>query len=251
MKKFVNFVVMAVVIVFSNAASADLIAHWSFDNDWSDSAGTFDLTNSGASIVSGGKIGGAASFSGSSQYASVTFATNAMFNPSEDYTVMAWYKLNIADITGSNRYQVFESGVNYTASYGLRDVSGVDYGQPFINTSDGYTNINVNPGANQQWHHIAITFNHLTTDLTAYVDGIYAGTLDYTGTLKGSTAFYVGTYRSANGRFWNGLIDDVAVFNNIVSSADIAYYAQGNAVPEPATVGLLALGGLLFARRRK
>jgi hypothetical protein len=261
MKKFVNVVMMVVVMVFSNIASADLIAHWTFDNDFTDvSANSFDLTNSGASIVSGGKIGAAASFSGSSQYASVTFATNAMFDPSEDYTVMAWYNLNISDIAAGTssagvRYQVFESGSNYTASYALRDLDSDslgDIGQVYTQNATGAaSNMTFSTGANQTWHHIAITYNHLTGVVNAYLDGSLANTMTRSGTLKDSTSFYVGTFRSHNGRYWNGLIDDVAVFDNIVSTTDIQYYAQGNAIPEPATVALLALGSLLFAGRRK
>jgi hypothetical protein len=263
MKKsvLVNVVVMVLVALFSNAASANLLAHWSFDTDFTDvSSNSFDLTAvNGAGIVSGGRIGGAASFSSASnQYASVAFTENAMFDPSEDYTVMAWYYLDVADITagtGGPRYQVFESGGNYTASYALRDLSTDtlgDIGQIYTqNTSGAASNTTFSPGANQQWHHIAVTFDHLTGIFNAYVDGAFAGTMTRSGTLKPSSSFFVGEYRnpSSSPRAWEGLIDDVAVFDNIVSTSDIQHYAQGYAVPEPATVCLLALGSLLFTRR--
>jgi len=48
-------------------------------------------------------------------------------------------------------------------------------------------------------------------------------------------------------RNFDGLIDDVAVFDNVVSTSYIEYLAAGNAITEPATLSLLGLGcvGLL------
>jgi len=53
--------------------------------------------------------------------------------------------------------------------------------------------------------------------------------------------------------FFNGFIDDVQYYTNALSAEEVAYlYANpGIAVPEPATLTLLALGGVAFLRRRR
>ena len=48
-------------------------------------------------------------------------------------------------------------------------------------------------------------------------------------------------------RFFNGLIDDVAVYNRALSAQEIY---QIYSIPEPATLLLLGLGGLALRKRR-
>jgi hypothetical protein len=216
---------------------------------------------------------------------------------------------------------VFESGLNttgyYTASYGLKhDATLGDIGQVYTYTGSA-ANMTFSPGANKDWHNIAVTYNHSTGVVNAYVDGVFANTMTKTGTLKSSAFFVIGEYRnpSTSPRAWEGLIDDVAVYDNALSVQIVAAnYAMGlfeglnvenaeianlltafnnqtselinghnwayktgltgvigtiggniannNAfvildgsgngmmIPEPATVCLLTLGSLLFAKRR-
>jgi D-aminopeptidase len=51
------------------------------------------------------------------------------------------------------------------------------------------------------------------------------------------------------GQSFNGLIDDVRIYDEDLSEA--AIMAAMNNVPEPSSAGLLALTGLLFLRRRR
>jgi hypothetical protein len=51
------------------------------------------------------------------------------------------------------------------------------------------------------------------------------------------------------GMSFNGLIDDVRIYDEDLSEA--AIMAAMNNVPEPSSMGLLALTGFLFLRRRR
>ncbi len=192
--------------------------------------------------------GGAAYFDRiESQYAQTDASP---FTTDGDYSIVAWYYLNVTDVIGSNRYFVFESE-NYAVSYGLRDLSGTDSGQFYTNTSTGAPHDEFASGDNQMWHHIAITYDASTGVTNAYLDGDSAGSVTQDGTLDPTSFLVIGGHRSGTGRNFHGMIDDVAVFDEVISTDYISHLAGGNPVPEPATLMLLGLGGLSLLRKRR
>lgn len=86
------------------------------------------------------------------------------------------------------------------------------------------------------WHHFALTRSGGTMSL--YINGVLAGSADVTGEtfdLSNSAANYIGattdlsTAEHAPGRFWNGMIDEVEIFNRALSSTEVAaIYAVGS-----------------------
>jgi hypothetical protein len=73
------------------------------------------------------------------------------------------------------------------------------------------------------WHHFALTRNGTT--FTLYIDGSVAGSTSYSGVvdLSNTTHNTIGA-RTTSGTpdlFWNGMIDEVEVFNRALSQADI------------------------------
>ena len=120
------------------------------------------------------------------------------------------------------------------------------------------------------WHFVAFTYDGTATNATGnlnfYTAAGLGGTVSNIGTgylaatipdFTGATVAVGnngGTLSAGSGRPIDGSVDDIRIYSGIASLADlqnIAINADVNAVPEPATLGLLSLGGLTLARRRR
>jgi len=79
-----------------------------------------------------------------------------------------------------------------------------------------------------EWHHIAGTFNG--ANINVYLDGVLdasAITTEPIGT--NSLNVLIGDNPEATGRYWDGLIDDVRIYDYALSQSEIAYLASAGA----------------------
>jgi hypothetical protein len=106
-------------------------------------------------------------------------------------------------------------------------------------------------------HHYVLTYNGDTGAMNVYKDGVptLTGTAATQASLPWASInnFEIGA--ASFGAFWpGGQVDDFAIFNHELSQAEVnTARTQGIAglVPEPSTVAILGLGGLLLLRRRR
>lgn len=124
--------------------------------------------------------------------------------------------------------------------------------------NDIHGGANVNDG---QWHHFVGTSDAASNVHTLWIDGVNMASQGLTGSITSdpNLPLMVGENPQANGREWNGEIDDVAIWNRALSESEILQIFNAGqagtslgAIPEP-TVGLLGLLslGLLTIRRRR
>lgn len=161
-----------------------------------------------------------------------------------NYSIEAWVKLEPFEedtarrIFGANYGFGVENGRMVFTTFGRKD-----YFAPVGN--------DVTPDA---WHYLAVAFDG--DDATFYLDGVNIGTANAEGAAAdtATTATQFGIGRRLGGQQpWRGYIDELAVYDRLLTDADVAeHYAA--AVPEPTGLGALVLGGLCLgrvARRRR
>ncbi len=229
------------------AVTDNLVAYWNFEggtaNHASASGGTaYDGTLLGNAATSGTpKVGtGALLLDGTGDYMDVT--TNV--DVAQPWSVSAWFRSAVAP-AGAVRGFVYESvqtaSAGYAMSYGIRE------GTPTTNTNFQLFTDNTptaDVSANHQvadaetlnvWHHIVTVFTPATASVAGsiigYLDGVqrYSLVIPAGDTMVAASGFHVGSFRGGNDRFFNGSIDEVAIWNRTLSEGEaVEVFSRGN-----------------------
>lgn len=148
------------------------------------------------------------------------------------FTISAWHALTPSSGNNSNRYHVFEPGDsgNYDISWGTNAVTtttGPLASYTYLayvagGPAGGFGPTGVSTGP---WHHVAHVFTSdgTKTYLSVYLNGVFvesrttevAGTMDFTSINLGRARI------DQNDRDWDGMMDEVAVWNRAMSPAQV------------------------------
>ena len=216
----------------------NLVAWWAFDEGSGsiayDSAGNNDGTVYGA-VWTIGQIGGALDFDGTNDYVEVPDDSSLRFSQNDSFSISLWCKpLNpnksgdvISKMTASGQPGCF--GYELIWSYPLSrfafSASKFYYGSTDIRTDD-------NSAPAGDWYHVAAVYDN--KDMKIYLNGTLqrSGTFTYdTGstTPDKNLAIGVRSYDSAMTAYFDGLIDDVWVYNKALSEDEVEQlYLTGN-----------------------
>jgi hypothetical protein len=279
-KRIFSVLCGALVAITAGVSNADMLLHYGFDQV--DGAGPFTTPDSSALSNTGslvnmdnnnlvpGKIGNALRFDGGNSSGTADRVEIAENDPDFDqtfteFTFAAWVKpTSAAFVAGANAWIAgkMTTGSNRGWQINLNPADDPLHPGELVfsyfptnanaNSQDVYLGPNANIAADK-WVHLAATFKGGDM-VKLYVNGELAvATAATNATLNGSNnrPLQVGNRGSNIANSWNGLIDEVYIFNEALSARQIAAL-----VPEPtslvvAFVGLAMMMGILEQRRRK
>jgi hypothetical protein len=243
-KSIMLFFVMVGLAAFAFVAEAQvvqdgLVSYWSFEGgDVTDRVGDNNGTIVGDPEVVAGKIGDALKFDGDD---TVTFPTTGVPTGNSPMSWSAWFK----------RDEVTDGGaVQYIATYGIAGCCGQFFG---IGTRGGDMVFMTQWGGQfdaigpvvsvGDWHHVAAVYNGSQND-TIYLNGeeVFSKDLDEAPNLVDTNTGAIGS-NSGNpddpekpdpSEFFEGLIDDVGLYNRALSADDVAQNFLATVAVEPA-----------------
>ena len=165
-----------------------------------------------------GRIGGALLFDGKGDWVHV--ANEDKFDCVAQVTVAAWIKVNRFDkewqaivTKGDSAWRLQRNqdkdNIEFACS-GLKVQGGSPYG-PL------YGQKNVNDG---RWHHVVGVYDG--EKMCLYIDGVVDASQPASGGIATNNhPVYIGENSEMTGRFWNGLIDDVRIYNYALSEDQV------------------------------
>ncbi|MFH0776406.1 MAG: LamG-like jellyroll fold domain-containing protein, partial [Patescibacteria group bacterium] len=229
------------------------VAYWKMDGNFTDSAGTNDGTaNGGVTATATGKFGSAAAFDGSDDYIDVPSSQSLNINTNA-VSLGAWVKLNVLPSAIGDTYQgIFDSnedayimyldGFNDKLRCKFTDSDGTSE-RPGINSADLTVGV---------WNYIACVYDG-ATHATIYLNGVPKEQITNAGltgnVLTGQHAA-LGRDGANNQRYFNGSIDDFAIYNRALSATEIAQLYQKDSLkfygdPLAQSGGILNSDGLV------
>lgn len=160
---------------------------------------------------------------GSSQYASV--ADTAPLSITGNISLAAWVKLESSPAGLEFAIAAKYSGTGDQRSY-VFYFNGNALAFAHDATGNSPTNLQTSfTPSTGQWYHIAVTYNVSTGTAKFYVNGAQQGS-DVTGgeasIFNSTAAFSIGAYGATPQSFFDGLIDEVVVTSDVISSQELA-----------------------------
>lgn len=256
---------VALLVMGGSSLQAALIGYWPFNEgsgtDTDNVVGPIDATfvnlTSGAWSTGPGNVapvaGNTASIEfGNAANGSTGYVDLGNIGVSGDATVSMWIKAD--SVFGDKRLYSQVGSANATLP-GAASMDSLGGGAVAVWDGGNWKDVSgYGPVPEGSWHHLAFVFN--AGSVAFYVDGDLEGTntsaFDFNGNDRRMAigARYLDTY----GFPFDGRIDDVSVWNEALSEAQVDLLAAGasplSLVPEPASLALLAVGGLALLRRR-
>ncbi len=217
---------------FGTAELAGLVGWWKLDEK--DGRTAADSSGNGHEATvqgnpewqpAGGRVGGAIALGGDGDFLDV--ADTSAFDCTGGVTIAAWIKAKQLDkpwqaiITkGDNTYRIQRNNETNTLEFactGLQIPNGNEYGSLFGSKA-------ITTG---EWHHVAGVYDG--KKMYVYVDGALDSSQEAWGAINTNDArLQIGGNTQVGDRFWNGLIDEVRVYNCGLPEAQIQQlYREG------------------------
>ncbi|MCA9065916.1 MAG: LamG domain-containing protein, partial [Planctomycetaceae bacterium] len=193
------------------------IASYKAEGNGNDFQSTHEGTASGGVTYTPGITGQGFEFDGTGK---ISIPDSAVFNAGAALSVSAWVN---PDAIGTSREIVAQWNANTGQRGFLMRINATGNAEFFISRTGGvdYTSA-VSSVALTANHWSLLTGTYDGTNIRIYVDGVLRGTTAYAGTMFNSTdPVLIGDSNSNSKNPFDGTIDEVAIYNRVLSAAEI------------------------------
>lgn len=242
-----RIVMLLVVLMAAGVVNAELICHYSFDGNLNDSSvnnyPAGDGTLAGNTQYVAGKFGQALQFDGVQDYVQIMVAPSAQGGLSSWYPIyrvnqprvsyamwvyMDEYPMGDTDILAGRYWWPGDSNIEFHAF-------GFGYQTPFYIVAQQpgdlaeYCHKQIDSSLLGQWFHLAITYDVMdSNEGIMYINGVPGAVANLTS----RSWIHIGNYTlggnaGMDGRWFNGKIDELYIYNQVLSAADIATLMTG------------------------
>ena len=207
-------------------SDANLVAYYRLEANANDSKDSYNGTDYNVPSYGAAKFGNGVTYNGIDEY--MRCASDYGMTYASSRSISMWIKM-VAEPTSGN--SVILGGETFDTNPG-------NYTWFFYENNAGVYRLHNNAAAEKSgqlgttdWHHVVLTHNHSGNVTKIYVDGVIGTngtsfTGDYTADV---TAFYLGAMEApAAGYFANCIIDDAAIFNDILTDAEVLAIYSAN-----------------------
>jgi len=203
-----------------------LVGYWPMDGDFLDHSvsgihGTpnGDVTTTASNV----KFGQSGSFDGNGDYIRVANNQAFTFGAGSSFTLSAWVWAN----TTTGVHRIITNDEN---GFDLRIISNTYNFEFKPSGQPGQNLISSIAPVGGQWN--LVTVVKTPTVITMYINGVSGGTLAIAdGPLSSTHDLTIGSYTPGTSEFFNGLMDDVAIWNRALSYTEITQLLSQPVLP--------------------
>ena len=212
-----------------------LTAYWNFDEDFSATAGgsAFDaVPHNDPQIEDSGRYGSSVRIV--RNQVQCLEVNTPVVTPGQDHTYSVWCRATWAPGTEDISWYLLQSFPNYTISYYCRNYDGDGLSSRGVVQSQwdsgDFSHRFNNSTFVDRWHNFIVTYDADQALHHAYLDGELVGTLTSSSVLSETSGLIIGGKRDQTNS-WDGWIDDVAVWDRVLTSQEIAAVQKQPIIP--------------------
>ncbi|WP_353089263.1 LamG-like jellyroll fold domain-containing protein [Flavobacterium sp.] len=214
----------------SYVPTTGLVGYWPFNGNANDESGNGNNgTNNGATITTDrfGNANSAYNFNGSSK---INVPHSNTLNVGNEMTISVWFKQNTMENTINYILQKGSGGGCINTGYSLNidyNFGNIPNGQKLLSygQNGNCANIGSDIQLNSSWHSMIVVYAPNTGN-KLYIDGqLVNGNYSVCSScniLNSLTPLIIGGFYSTSGGFnWNGLLDDIGIWNRALNQQEI------------------------------
>jgi hypothetical protein len=216
---------------------SDFVAYWKLNEDASDITGRYNGTLiNGATIINDLERGQVAFFAGSNDYIMVKDSRQLDMGGGS-FSIGAWFKAGAASEYGmiiSRDPDFKEYTLALHADGRLQVYTSVSNSNIYRCSTTGISY------RDNKWHHVMVVFDSKTVTINFYIDGALSNgdfvSNSNTSVTSTNTNLYIGNNNGSSKYQFKGSIDDVMIYNRVLSPAEVTlvYRTQQTGLPVPA-----------------